>query len=71
MIETWLEEEEAPYDFEILWRFPFGTKIVEVETTMDFDIYDDIISLWAIDGDDVGGYEKLVFELPSSTSDER
>ena len=67
VIETWLEEEQAPYDFEILWRFPLGTKIVEVETAMDFDIYDDIISLWAIDGDDVGGYEKLVFKLPSST----
>ena len=66
VIETWLEEEEAPYDFEILWRFPVGTKIVEVETTMDFDIYDDIISLWAVDGDDVGGYEKIVFELPPS-----
>ena len=66
VIETWLEEEQAPYDFEILWRFPVGTKIVEVETTMDFDIYDDIISLWAIDGDDVGGYEKIVFELPSA-----
>jgi len=65
VIETWLEEEQAPYDFEILWRFPIGTKIIEVETTMDFDIYDDIISLWAIDGDDVGGYEKIIFELSS------
>jgi len=67
VIETWLEEEQAPYDFEILWRFPIGTKIIEVETAMDFDIYEDIISLWAMDGDDVGGYEKLVFELHSST----
>jgi hypothetical protein len=63
-IETWLEEEEAPYDFEILWRFPMGTKIIEVETTMDFDVYDDIISLWALEGDEVGGYEKIVFKLP-------
>jgi hypothetical protein len=70
-IETWLEEEQAPYDFEILWRFPVGTKILEVETTMDFDIYDDIISLWAIDGDDVGGYEKIVFELPLEVLDTR
>ncbi len=63
IIETWLEEEEAPYDFEILWRFPMGTKIIEVETTMDYDIYDDIISLWATEGDEVGGYEKIVFKL--------
>ncbi|TFG99489.1 hypothetical protein E4H12_02540 [Candidatus Thorarchaeota archaeon] len=67
VIETWLEEEEAPYDFEILWRFPVGSKIVEVETTMDFEIYNDIISLWAMDGDEVGGYEKIIFELPTST----
>jgi len=63
VIETWLEEEEAPYDFEILWRFPMGTKIIEVETTMDFDVYDDIISLWATEGDEVGGYEKIVFKI--------
>ena len=63
VIETWLEEEEAPYDFEILWRFPMGTKIIEIETAMDFDIYSDIISLWAIEGDEVGGYEKIEFRL--------
>ncbi len=71
VIETWLEEEQAPYNFEILWRFPVGTKIIDVETTMEFDIYDDIISLWAMDGDDVGGYEKIIFELPPSTLDTR
>ncbi|TFH02281.1 MAG: hypothetical protein E4H14_17775 [Candidatus Thorarchaeota archaeon] len=71
VIETWLEEEEAPYDFEILWRFPIGSKIVEVETTMDFEIYKDIISLWAMDGDEVGGYEKIIFELPTSKRDSR
>ena len=38
---------------------------------MEFDIYDDIISLWAMDGDDVGGYEKIVFELPPSILDKR
>ncbi len=69
MIETWLEEEEAPYDFEILWRFPIGTRIMEVETNLEFEIYDDIISLWAMEGDDVGGYEKLVFELPDTIFD--
>lgn len=71
VIETWLEEEQAPYDFEILWRFPIGTKIIEVETTMEFEIYNDIISLWAMDGDDVGGYEKIVFRLPPTSLDNR
>ena len=62
-IETWLEEEEAPYDFEILWRFPKGTTITEVETIMEYEIYDDILSLWAFEGEAVGGYERLQFIL--------
>lgn len=70
-IETWLEEEAAPYDFEILWRFPIGTCITEVETSLDFEIYDDIITLWALEGDDVGGYEKLQFKLPTHILDKR
>jgi hypothetical protein len=70
-IETWLEEETAPYDFEILWRFPVGTRILNVETTLDFDIYDDIITLWAMEGDDVGGYERMEFELPNIVLDTR
>lgn len=71
VIETWLEEEEAPYDFEILWRFPVGSKIIEVETTMEYETYSDIISLWAMDGDEVGGYEKIVFRLPETVLDTR
>ncbi|TFG34256.1 hypothetical protein EU527_04360 [Candidatus Thorarchaeota archaeon] len=70
-IETWLEEEVAPYDFEIIWRFPIGTKITEVETNLEFEIYEDIISLWAMEGDEVGGYEKLVFEFPKVVLDTR
>ncbi|MFW9811628.1 MAG: hypothetical protein ACFFF9_04165 [Candidatus Thorarchaeota archaeon] len=70
-IETWLEEETAPYDFEILWRFPVGSKILAVETTLDFEIYSDIITLWAMEGDEVGGYERMEFELPSSVFDTR
>ena len=70
-IETWLEEETAPYDFEIIWRFPVGSKILAVETTLDFEIYSDIITLWAMEGDEVGGYERMEFELPSSVFDTR
>ncbi len=64
MIQTWLEEEDAPYDFEILWKFPTGTEIEEVETVMEFEIYDDILSLWAYEGETVGGYERLSFIIP-------
>lgn len=70
-IETWLEEETAPYDFEILWRFPIGSRILDVETTLDFEIYDDIITLWAMEGDEVGGYERMEFKLPDKILDTR
>ncbi|MFX1578572.1 MAG: hypothetical protein ACFFBJ_02925 [Promethearchaeota archaeon] len=62
-IETWLEEEEAPYDFEIIWRFPIGTNIKEIETALDFEIYGDLVTLWALEGDEVGGYERMEFEI--------
>lgn len=70
-IETWLEEEEAPYDFEIIWRFPVGSHIKEIETTLDFEIYGDLVTLWAQEGDEVGGYEKMTFELASTLLDTR
>jgi hypothetical protein len=63
-IETWLEEEQAPYDFEIIWRFPVGTKVVEIDTLLDYEVYDDIVTLWAFSGQDVGGYERMEFKLP-------
>jgi hypothetical protein len=66
-IETWLEEEMAPYDFEILWRFPVGTKITDLETALDYEVYEDIVSFWALEGEEVGGYEKMAFVLPSDS----
>jgi hypothetical protein len=66
-IETWLEEEIAPYDFEILWRFPVGTKITDLETALDYEVYEDIVSFWALEGEEVGGYEKMAFVLPSDS----
>lgn len=70
-IETWLEEETAPYDFEIIWRFPIGTRITEIETILEYEIYGDILSLWAMEGEEVGGYERLMFNLPENTFDRR
>ncbi|MFW9834597.1 MAG: hypothetical protein ACFFEK_11415 [Candidatus Thorarchaeota archaeon] len=70
-IETWLEEEEAPYDFEIIWRFPIGTNIKEIETTLDFEIYGDLVTLWALEGDEVGGYERMEFEITHPPFDMR
>lgn len=70
-IETWLEVEEAPYDFEIIWRFPVGTTVVEIDTALSFEIYGDLVTLWADEGDEVGGYERMEFELPKVMLDTR
>lgn len=70
-IETWLEEEKAPYDFEILWRFPVGTEIIDIDTMLQYEIYEDLITLWAFEGEQVGGYERMKFKLPVERLDTR
>ncbi len=70
-IETWLEEETAPYGFEIIWRFPVGTAIVEIDSQLEYEIYGDLVTLWAYEGDNVGGYERMVFDLPERRLDTR
>jgi hypothetical protein len=68
-IETWIEEETAPYDFEIIWRFPVGSHVTDIDTLLDYEIYDDKIVLWALDGQEVGGYELMEFKLPRKRFD--
>lgn len=70
-IETWLEEETAPYDFEIIWRFPLGTHDIAIESLLDHEIYDSVVVLWALEGDNVGGYERMDFNLPSVKYDNK
>ncbi|MFW9910116.1 MAG: hypothetical protein ACFFEF_16285 [Candidatus Thorarchaeota archaeon] len=70
-IQTWLEDEVAPYDFEIIWRFPVGTHIVEIDTKLQYDIYRDLVVLWAEEGSSVGGYELMEFILPKRGFDTR
>lgn len=65
-IETWLEEETAPYDFEIMWRFPMGTHDISIESLLEYEIYKSIVVLWAQEGDKVGGYERMEFNLASA-----
>ena len=63
IFESWTEEERATYDFEVYWYFPPKTAIIEVDSPMDYDPQDNILILWARKGDEVGGYEKIVFKL--------
>ena len=69
IIETWLDSEISPYDFEIIWRFPVGTEIIAIDTLLDYEIYRDLVSLWALEGDHVGEYEKMEFILPEDQLD--
>ena len=55
----------------ILGRFPMGAHIKEIETTLDFEIYGDLVTLWAQEGDEVGGYEKMEFDLTGTVLDTR
>ncbi len=70
-IETWLEAEIAPYDFEIVWRYPVGSKVLEINSLLEYEIYDDLVVLWAYEGENVGGYEIMEFEIPSTGYDTR
>jgi hypothetical protein len=70
-IETWLEEEVAPYDFEIIWRFPAGTRITNIDSLLEFESYNDFVVLWAHEGMETGGYERMEFVLPKEILDTR
>lgn len=59
-----VEEEEAEYDIEVLYLFPAGTQIIEVETPMEYEIRNSLLFVWCQKGDSVGGYEAVRFALP-------
>ena len=63
VIEFDMEDEIAPYDFQIKYHFPHGSEIVEVESLLSFKIIDNKIIMTAKKGDLVGGYEKIVFKV--------
>jgi len=60
VIEFYMTEEEAPYDFQIKWHFPYSSEIIEVETLLSFKITNNKIVMTAKKGERIGGYEKIV-----------
>lgn len=62
-IEFYMEDEIAPYDFQIKYHFPYGSEIIEVESLLSFKIINNKILMTAKKGDRVGGYEKIVFKI--------
>ncbi|MFX1318555.1 MAG: hypothetical protein ACFE9D_03910 [Promethearchaeota archaeon] len=59
-----VEEELAEYDIDVLYLFPVGTRIIEVETPMEYVIRNPFLFVWGRKGDSVGGYEAVRFMLP-------
>jgi len=57
-------EEKAPYDMEVLYLFPQGTNIKQVDTPMEYEVRGSLLLVWARRGDPVGGHEEVIFELP-------
>jgi len=63
LIDTYTDEEYAPYDFEVVWKFPEGSEIIDVDTPLHYEIDGTILYLWAYEGEKVGGREKIAFSL--------
>jgi len=59
------EPGTAEYDYEVYWILPEGSKILDVITSTEYEVYGDrFLVMWARIGDRYDGYEKIVFTLP-------
>jgi hypothetical protein len=63
-LTSMVDEELAEYDIEVLYLFPSGTRIIEVETPMEYETRNSFLFVWAQKGDKVGGHEAVRFILP-------
>ncbi len=43
-----------------------GTHDISIESLLEYEIYKSIVVLWAQEGDKVGGYERMEFNLASA-----
>ena len=63
-LESQVALDTINYDFEILWRLPTNTTITQVDTPLNYEIHNNILTLWGRKGDTVGGKEIIYFILP-------
>ncbi len=63
--EAWLEKERLKYDLNVYWVFPSEVEIKEFKTSLRVDVHHNIVVLWGRKGDLVGGYENIIFTLPT------
>lgn len=57
----------AEYDYTAYWFFPPGYRVVEVLASGRYDVIgptDNILVIWARAGDEIKGYERIVFRAP-------
>jgi hypothetical protein len=65
--EDFCEKSVVEYDYEAYWVFPKGTKILEVESSIEFEIVTkNILIMRARKGDGYSGYERIVFNVSSN-----
>ncbi|MCP8307189.1 MAG: hypothetical protein H3Z53_08490 [archaeon] len=62
--ENFYEKGIVEYDYEAYWVFPQRTKILEVESLIEYEIIaKNILIMRARRGDRYSGYEKIVFNM--------
>ncbi len=64
--ENIYEEEEVDYDYTVYWLFPRDARVIEVDVGVPYKTMsgDRILYFKVPRGTRVGGYEKIVFEMP-------
>ncbi len=62
--ENMYEEEEAEYDYEVVWMFPPGMGVVEADVGTRYRVINGRILVFRVrKGARVGGYERIVFSV--------
>jgi len=67
--ECFYEEGVAEYDYEVYWFLPRGSRVIEVKTSTDYEVFGErFLVMWARRGDRYSGHERIVFTLPQPQS---
>jgi hypothetical protein len=62
--ENFYEKGIVEYDYESYWVFPERTKILEVESSIEYEIVNkNILIMRAREGDKYSGHEKILFNI--------
>ncbi len=63
--ENHYEPEVAEYSYEVMWVFPEGSKVMEVNVGFDYVLIGGrVLTFYVPEGSETPGYEKISFYLP-------